>query len=819
MTIYDFENVVSLLCTIAGLLYCVFKYIKDPRPGYRFLIGFFLADFWEEYFWTVYVLVMRSDPDVSGFVTYLGWNIAIVFLLLAAYSMRRDGSKRFFHPLILVPVLINIPQFLLYIRYSDLLNNIWQVCITTLTAIFCLQELLYYSKHKEEKKGFPLFSLLVILFLITEYGMWTASCFYWNSELSNPYFYFTIAGSVISIFFAHGAGKHYRSESPAQKEDNASDLRLQILLQAGFSILIVGGCVGGYFIAAKIKDSLWENDAAIKNENYIVIALLVIAAILILLVMLLLYVMTSRYRRLMESSKKADEVRRVRLNFVFTVTVTLALMVFAVIYNNVVFSNASVVGVYENGENKIKMTATDLENYLTVAETTLRVAADSVGLMVRNGRSPEDLYQYLIDQTTIQSEQFDENFTGIYAYINGRYMDGSKWIPPEDYEPTTRDWYKTAVETKGDIVIVSPYVDAQTGSVVITIAKCISEPGDGLSTAEENVVCLDVIVNHIKQVTEEADIAGKGYGLVVNNDGFIIAHHDEGFSGKNINEVYSQDFLDCIINTQGYRSVTTLNGESCTVFVAPIMEQWYAVIVVNNSELFEDTYSQLAVNILVSFITFCLISFFYYIGYRNETQYGKKVEEMNLQVVSALATAIDAKDTYTNGHSSRVAGYSRMIAERYGYSEYEQDEIYMMGLLHDVGKIGVPDEVINKTSRLTDEEFELIKKHPVVGADILGRIKERPKLAVGARWHHERFGGGGYPDGISGNEIPEEARIIAVADAYDAMTSRRSYRDIMPQEKVRSEIEKGMGTQFDPQFARIMLQMIDEDKNYDMREK
>ena len=249
------------------------------------------------------------------------------------------------------------------------------------------------------------------------------------------------------------------------------------------------------------------------------------------------------------------------------------------------------------------------------------------------------------------------------------------------------------------------------------------------------------------------------------------------------------------------------------------MNQWYSVIVIDNTELFEDTRSQLAVNIMVSLITFCLISFFYYIGYRNEQISGRKVEEMNIQVVSALAAAIDAKDNYTNGHSSRVAEYARMIAARSGYSKPEQDEIYLMGLLHDVGKIGVPDEVINKPTSLTPEEFALIKKHPVIGGSILESIKERPKLATGARWHHERYDGGGYPDGLAGEEIPEEARIIAVADAYDAMTSRRSYRDVMSRDKVRAEIEKGIATQFDPRFAGIMLQMMDEDTDYSMREK
>ena len=193
-------------------------------------------------------------------------------------------------------------------------------------------------------------------------------------------------------------------------------------------------------------------------------------------------------------------------------------------------------------------------------------------------------------------------------------------------------------------------------------------------------------------------------------------------------------------------------------------------------------------------------------------------ESLSHHVVQTLAEAIDAKDKYTNGHSDRVARYSREIAKRYGYSEKQQHDIHMMGLLHDVGKIGVPDAVINKPGRLTDEEYALIKVHPEIGERILKKVEEMPKLSIGARYHHERYDGKGYPDGLKGEEILEEARIIAVADAYDAMTSHRSYRDIMPQEKVREEIEKGKGTQFDPVFADIMLQMIDEDREYLMHE-
>ncbi len=197
----------------------------------------------------------------------------------------------------------------------------------------------------------------------------------------------------------------------------------------------------------------------------------------------------------------------------------------------------------------------------------------------------------------------------------------------------------------------------------------------------------------------------------------------------------------------------------------------------------------------------------------------KANERLFLQVVSSLVSAIDAKDTYTNGHSSRVAEYSREIARRSGYDEKRLEDIYMMGVLHDVGKIGVPDALINKPAKLTDEEYDIIKNHSVLGARILGNIKEMPSLQMGARWHHERYDGKGYPDQLAGEDIPEEARIIAVADSYDAMTSHRSYRKPLSQEVVREELEKGIGTQFDPHFAKIMLEMMDEDKEYKMREE
>jgi len=196
----------------------------------------------------------------------------------------------------------------------------------------------------------------------------------------------------------------------------------------------------------------------------------------------------------------------------------------------------------------------------------------------------------------------------------------------------------------------------------------------------------------------------------------------------------------------------------------------------------------------------------------------EKVEKLSLQIMLTLAHTIDAKDKYTNGHSLRVAEYAREIAKRAGKTEQEQEDIYYVGLLHDIGKIGISNSIINKTCGLTDEEYETIKAHTVIGAEILDNMTEIPGLAVGAHWHHEQYDGNGYPEGLIGDAIPETARIIGVADAYDAMASKRSYRDVLPQEIVRNEIAKGSGIQFDPKFVQIMLDMIDEDREYRMRE-
>lgn len=193
-------------------------------------------------------------------------------------------------------------------------------------------------------------------------------------------------------------------------------------------------------------------------------------------------------------------------------------------------------------------------------------------------------------------------------------------------------------------------------------------------------------------------------------------------------------------------------------------------------------------------------------------------EKLMIELTKALAATIDAKDKYTSGHSLRVAQYSKEIARRMGLSEKQQQDIYLIGLLHDIGKIAIPDEIINKTSALTDEEFNKIKMHPTIGSEILSTIESMPEMKEGARWHHERWDGTGYPDNLKGDEIPTKAQIISVADSYDAMTSTRSYRSILSQNKVKEEIINGIGSQFSPEPANIIIQIIEEDKDYKLHE-
>jgi len=185
-----------------------------------------------------------------------------------------------------------------------------------------------------------------------------------------------------------------------------------------------------------------------------------------------------------------------------------------------------------------------------------------------------------------------------------------------------------------------------------------------------------------------------------------------------------------------------------------------------------------------------------------------KLEKAYLETIETLRFTVEAKDTYTRGHSDRVSEYSVLLGKHLGLSE---DDIHLLrvgGLFHDIGKIGVPDSILLKTSKLTDDEYSEIKNHPKIGAQILSNATIFEKAIPVVKYHHERYDGFGYPEKLAGENIPYLARIAAVADSFDAMTSRRTYRDSMPMDIVRGEIEKNKGTQFDPNIADKFIDIL-----------
>lgn len=189
----------------------------------------------------------------------------------------------------------------------------------------------------------------------------------------------------------------------------------------------------------------------------------------------------------------------------------------------------------------------------------------------------------------------------------------------------------------------------------------------------------------------------------------------------------------------------------------------------------------------------------------------KQIEQISFETIATIASMIEAKDSYTKGHSIRVSEYSARLAKKLGWEEEKIQNLKYIALLHDIGKVGIPDSVLNKPGKLTEIEYGIIKSHTTIGGDILREIETIPDVALGAKYHHERYDGKGYPEGLKGDEIPEVAKIICICDAYDAMSSRRVYREKLPVEAILKQFEEGKGTQFDAYYTDVFLELIKED--------
>ena len=315
-------------------------------------------------------------------------------------------------------------------------------------------------------------------------------------------------------------------------------------------------------------------------------------------------------------------MRNNRKTLLLTLTATFILVALLVTYTTRLMYLSSYSHTYEIGNDKAAAITADIENYLETARSVLWVAADTVDHMVEKGATYEEIVEYITRESTNTASQFDSSYTGIYGYINGRYVDGVGWKPPEDYDPTARDWYKEAVAAGGEPLVVNPYVDAQTGNVIISICKALSNKND--------VLGLDLTLSGVQETVEDIQISGNGYGFILNYDGTVIAHKDSSEKGKNYSEDPDRkELYEAMMSTEKGNFEMVIDGKKCTVFVDEVLNQWHLAIVVEKSALLRSTWSVLTVSVLVGLLVFALISVFYIIGYRHERKVNKRMEEMN----------------------------------------------------------------------------------------------------------------------------------------------------------------------------------------------
>ncbi len=324
------------------------------------------------------------------------------------------------------------------------------------------------------------------------------------------------------------------------------------------------------------------------------------------------------------------------------------------IYNVAVLNSSAVI------EDRIKNVSSLIENHLNTAENVLQITADSVHHMLISGSTPSRIHEFLVEETDNVTEQFGENYHGLYGYIMSKYMDGLNWVPPDDYDPKTRDWYVGARDGDGEVVFVPPYIDAQTGSLIISVCRMLPD--------RQNILSLDVKLDGIQSLMKELTINGKGYGFVIDESGLIIAHGDERKKGTSITQIPGgTELLSSIKNWETGSFSQMYEGEKSTVFVNRIKNNWYVVMVVSNNELYAEVTRQLIINVFICSLIFIMIAIFYYVGHKNERNYTKRMEEMKLEEQKAsyerkvLELEKDAANASNKAKSDFLANMSHEI--------------------------------------------------------------------------------------------------------------------------------------------------------------
>lgn len=540
--------------------------------------------------------------------------------------------------------------------------------------------------------------------------------------------------------------------------------------------------------------------------------------------------------------------------YIMTLIVTLLALTIIVGYTFGSFYQITRQDAIMLGENAVTREAAQMNNFLLKGTDVTQVTKMTVSYMMKNGATSKEIEAFLKQQSKDYEKDISSDFTGIYGWFNGEYIDGSGWIPPKDYIPKERPWYTEAQRGKGDLVMVSPYLDSKTNTILFSVAQVLDD-GD-------SVISFDIAMDEVQTIAESIRLNGNGYGFVVDDQGMVVAHHDEWEKGKNYLKDEDQRGSDMQkLVQQVYRNKkqekssfeTSVDGEECVVFTQTVQEKWNVILIVNYADLYQKIQNNLIRNIIVSLLIFLVVVYFCTTSYRNRLRaihYADRLKEsqstledrveeqtreireqsvqmvqMQESVIDGMATLIESRDGNTGQHVRNTKRYVAMIVQ-YMYDHHmHTDEInldYMTQIcnaapLHDVGKIMISDMILNKPGRFTPEEFAVMQTHSEIGGnivkDVLGNGTDQELIQMSsdvAHYHHEKWDGTGYPNGLKGEEIPLSARIMAVADVFDALVSKRVYKDAMGIEEAYRILEKDAGTHFDPELVQVFVAIKDQ---------
>ncbi len=497
-------------------------------------------------------------------------------------------------------------------------------------------------------------------------------------------------------------------------------------------------------------------------------------------------------------------------------------------------------------ETTVAEVGSELHSFVEKGASLLISSAEAVSHMQSKGRPNREISEYLVHVTNSAQILETSCFNGFYGFINGKFIDGAGWVPPAGYNPVETDWYKNAVQADGKIAIIPVYKDAYTGKFIISLSIALAD--------KKSVVSFDIILDEIQELAKNIVTEAHNQIFIIDYNGTVISN-DENNILSSSEEVHS--LLDRIKNNHEEKFDTRINSREVIVNAENVLDTWYITMITDKKELAKTVLGKLTPFVIALLIILLLTLYLcssnfkarYQIGQYANTLNKNKSElehqlvaqwnqldkksrnlvQMQEAVIEGMATVIEYRDLNTGMHVQNTKRYVMMIT-KYLYNnglypdEVNQRFVNIIGnaaAMHDIGKVAISDRILNKPGKLDPDEYEIMKNHTIIGAGLVRQVfgksidEDMLRMCIDVvQYHHEKWNGTGYPIGLIGEDIPLSARIMAIADVFDAIVSKRVYKDAVPVEEVFEIIRKDEGSHFDPELAEIFLSMQNEIKNY-----